>query len=107
MCGKHAQRDRRYGDPTHIQPEAFRRTNNRHAQPRLGTLKQTTYKKLHGRHEHRVVMEIHLGRRLGRSEIVHHIDGNQHNNAIENLQIVTRQEHARIHQANGDLRRHG
>lgn len=42
-------------------------------------------------------MEEKLGRKLSSSEIVHHIDGNKKNNSIENLQIVTRSEHAQIH----------
>ena len=50
-----------------------------------------------GRYEHRVLMENHLGRKLKRSEIVHHINGNTTDNAIDNLHIVTRQEHNRIH----------
>ena len=34
--------------------------------------------------EHRFVVERHLGRKLTRSEVVHHIDGDRTNNAIEN-----------------------
>ncbi len=45
----------------------------------------------------RLTMERHLGRPLLSSEIVHHIDHDPFNNAIENLQIVTRAEHKRIH----------
>lgn len=38
--------------------------------------------------EHRVVMEQHIGRHLLPTEIVHHIDGNPSNNAIENLELL-------------------
>lgn len=38
----------------------------------------------------------------GRSYEIHHIDGNHSNNAIENLQLVTIQEHYDIHFSQGD-----
>ena len=47
---------------------------------------------------HRVVMENYLGRLLLPQEVVHHIDGNKKNNSIENLQLLTREEHSRMHQ---------
>jgi len=47
--------------------------------------------------EHRYVMENKIGRRLGAAEVVHHIDGNKHNNEISNLEIVGRVHHARHH----------
>lgn len=56
-----------------------------------------TYIKLMGRHKHRVIAELMIGRRLNPSEVVHHIDGNKRNNAPENLMICTKAEHARIH----------
>lgn len=39
-------------------------------------------------------LEELLGRRLRPDEIVHHKNGNMHNNDISNLEIVTRGEHA-------------
>jgi len=61
-----------------------------------------TYRKYLGRHEHRVVAEMTLGRSLRKGEVVHHIDGNKRNNAADNLMIFASQaEHARFHQSKG------
>ena len=46
---------------------------------------------------HRVIMENHLGRLLSKSEIVHHKDKNKKNNSIENLEVLTQSEHAKLH----------
>lgn len=46
---------------------------------------------------HRVVMENAIGRLLTDNEEVHHIDKNGHNNNISNLQLLSSQEHRRIH----------
>jgi hypothetical protein len=98
MCGKHAQRMRRYGDPNYLTPEETRRANNRQSQlARFEEVKATTYRKQHGRHQHRVVAEQMLGRPLKPGEIVHHIDGNKHNNDPSNLQVMTQSEHIREH----------
>lgn len=47
--------------------------------------------------EHRLIMEVHLGRFLNKNEYVHHKDENGLNNSLENLELVTPQTHAQIH----------
>lgn len=50
-----------------------------------------------GRLEHIVIMERLIGRRLMANECVHHIDKVKHNNSPDNLQLMTRSEHASHH----------
>ncbi len=46
---------------------------------------------------HRAIMEDHIGRKLEADEVVHHINGNKMDNRIENLEIMSKSEHARLH----------
>jgi len=46
---------------------------------------------------HRHVASIKIGRWLTQEEIVHHIDENRANNSFDNLQIMSRSEHAKLH----------
>lgn len=50
-----------------------------------------------GKPLHRVLMEEKLGRKLTANEVVHHIDGNKHNNDINNLMVMDRIEHNKLH----------
>ena len=46
---------------------------------------------------HRTVMAEFIGRPLRSSEVVHHIDGDKTNNEINNLALMTRAAHTRLH----------
>lgn len=49
------------------------------------------------RREHRVFMELHIGRKLENNEIVHHINGIKTDNRIINLRIMNFREHRILH----------
>ncbi len=49
--------------------------------------------------EHRLVMALSLGRPLLRSEVVHHIDHNPANNAVENLMLFASNRDHKLYEA--------
>ena len=51
--------------------------------------------------EHRVKASQKIGRPIRGNEVVHHIDGNKHNNRIGNLKVMTRSQHCKLHNKNG------
>lgn len=46
---------------------------------------------------HDMVMELHVGRRLRRTEVVHHKNGIKTDNRIENLEIMSHSQHSKMH----------
>lgn len=53
--------------------------------------------------EHTKIMQDHVGRRLEKDEVVHHIDGDKTNNSIENLDLCTKQQHNKCHATSEEI----
>ncbi|MBU0598819.1 HNH endonuclease [Patescibacteria group bacterium] len=47
--------------------------------------------------EHRFIASNFLGRILTNDEVVHHINGNTDDNGPENLQVMSKMEHLKLH----------
>lgn len=53
--------------------------------------------------EHRLLMQFHLKRELTSKEHVHHKNGNKLDNRLENLELLTQEEHSRLHAIEKDF----
>lgn len=49
--------------------------------------------------EHVRVMELKIGRRIKGNECVHHINHNRKDNRIENLELMSKSEHSKLHRS--------
>jgi len=52
-----------------------------------------------GRSEHRMIYEYHHGQ-IANNHVIHHVDFNSQNNAIENLQSMSHADHIELHRRN-------
>ena len=85
-------------NPKRMTPEVRQKLR----ESRLNTGNGKTYTKFLGRHTHRVVAELMLGRPLKPKEVVHHIDGDKRNNDPKNLMVFENQAaHAKWHKQHG------
>jgi len=50
-----------------------------------------------GKMQHIVIMQEYIGRQLNVDECVHHINGNKQDNRIENLKLMKKKDHERLH----------
>lgn len=74
-----------------------KRSAERRGEIQRGRGNGNTYTKYMGKHMHRVIAEQKIGRLLCADEVVHHINGNKKDNRPENLAVVSRAKHGKIH----------
>lgn len=87
LCPLHYKRWYRYGDP-YITHKGANGT---------GCVTDRGYILIGNRYEHRRIMDVVVGRRLSRDEVVHHKNGNKSDNRIANLEVLPNAEHSRMH----------
>jgi hypothetical protein len=98
------------GEETNVgadgRPRRYRRGHNRRGVGKGWLQGGYLYMKRNGKKTpvHRYVMELWLGHTLTSNEVVHHVDGDPTNNDPNNLMILTRSEHSRLHRTRSTRR---
>jgi len=88
-CSNHGEQNGRYGKGKQFTYQRGYKYVIVHNHPNTG------YQ--HRIREHRLIMEKHIGRFLKPDEVVHHKNGILDDNRIENLVLMKRHEHQRMH----------
>ncbi len=91
-CRKHYKKWRKYGDPLMGRAKGIGKYT-KEGYVLVRKKDWPTARKDNYILEHRLVMEIHLGRSLNKNEIVHHRNGIRDDNRIENLGLMTTKTH--------------
>ena len=86
-CKAHYLRFHRYGDP-------LGGTRFHYGE---GWINDSGYRMRDHKRDHRIIMEKFLGRKLKKSEIIHHKNHNRLDNRIENLEITTQKIHGKMY----------
>jgi hypothetical protein len=84
LCDKQAV----YATPDMLCMSHYIRKWYKYKRPSIGG-KKTLY--------HRIVMEEFIGRKLNQDEVVHHKNGDTMDNRIENLELMQRIDHLKMH----------
>lgn len=74
----------------------FKRTINKDL-ARGQTRNWAGYIMQNGKRQHRLIIQEHIGRPLGEDEDVHHVNGDKEDNRLENLMILSKREHTKLH----------
>lgn len=70
---------------------------NKDRNPKLAIEPDAAHRGKYNKYEHKKIMEEALGRKLRPNESVHHINGIHDDNRLENLLVLDRNEHLRLH----------
>lgn len=57
--------------------------------------------------EHILIVERHIGRHLTEDEVVHHKNENKQDNRVENLMVMTKSSHAKLHCKERQMKKKG
>lgn len=109
-CRLHDERIKRHGNPMLDVPVTGK--TGKHASHWKGGITFNEGRKMvlvDGKYvfEYRLIVETALGRPLRQDEVVHHKNGDPHDNRLENLVVTTQPEHMKIHNATRPRQRNG